>query len=70
MTKVNYEVELKTTGFVQIEVPDELSEGEIEDYLEENLSTDEIADELTNGLFASESTHELDVIRNSGYLDE
>ncbi len=70
MPKVNYEVELKLTGFVQLDVPEDLDEEEIEAYFKDELREEEIAEELLNGKYSSETESDIDLLNNSGYLED
>lgn len=67
--KVNYEVELKTTGFVRVDVPDGLEDDEIEEYITDNLTAEDISYELRSGMFSDETYQEVEVLQHSGYID-
>lgn len=70
MSKVNYEIEIKVTGFVQLDLPEDLSIEEIEEYIAENETPEDLLHELQNGEFATETVTEMEVLQTSGYLDE
>lgn len=70
MPKVNYEVELKLTGFVQLDVPEDLDEEDIEAYFKDELREEEIAEELLNGKYSQETETYIDLLNNSGYLED
>ncbi len=63
MPKINYEVEVKLRGFIQLTVPSNVAPEEFESWLEENSDIPETVDELLGGKFEHETEMELSVIR-------